>query len=335
MIEVGIFAAKAAILLFGIAVIIVLIAVIAFKANNKSELEIEPLHTKYKDLAFFLKSLTATKAEMKEEKKKLKSEKKAEGDKASDHRVFVVKFDGNLNADQVESLREEITAILMLATPKDEVVVNLESPGGVVHGYGLAASELMRIRARKIPLTVCVDKVAASGGYMMACVADKIIAAPFAILGSIGVLAQLPNLHRLLKKNDIDYKIYTAGEYKRTVTVLGEITEKGEEKFKEQLEDTHRLFKDFVASQRPKLNIDKVATGEYWYGEQAINLGLVDQILTSDDYLLQKYQASAPIYEVTWQRKQKLTEKMADVFGQALSKASNQLFEKLGTHRYP
>ena len=335
MIEVGIFAAKAAIIVLGISCVLIIIAVIAFRSGHKSELEIEPLHKKYKDLAFFLKSITGSKAEVKEEKKRRKTENKKEQDKKSENRVFVLDFNGNINADQVESLREEVSAVLMLATEKDEVVVKLESPGGVVHGYGLAASELARFKTRHVPLTVCVDKIAASGGYMMACVANKIIAAPFAILGSIGVVAQLPNFYKLLQKHDVDYKIYTAGEYKRTVTVMGEITPKGEDKFKEQLEDTHQLFKSFVAAQRPKALIDQVATGEYWYGERALKLGLVDEILTSDDYLLKKFQEGSPIYTVKWERKQKLTEKITDIFGSALEKASNQVLEKLASRRFP
>ena len=108
--------------------------------------------------------------------------------------------------------------------------------------YGLAASQMQRIRDKKLKLTVCVDKVAASGGYMMAVVADKIIAAPFAVLGSIGVLAQVPNFHRLLKKHDVDFEMLTAGKYKRTLTMFGENTDKGREKFQEDIEDTHVLF---------------------------------------------------------------------------------------------
>ena len=170
-------------------------------------------------------------------------------------------FDGDIKASAVEHLRHEITALLSLATPQDEVVVRLESGGGMVHSYGLAPRNWRRIRQAGVPLTICVDKVAASGGYMMACIGDRILSAPFAILGSIGVVAQLPNLHRLLKKHDVDFEVLTAGEYKRTLTVFGENTDKGREKFQEDLEITHELFKDFVARYRPQLAIDEVATG--------------------------------------------------------------------------
>ena len=196
-------------------------------------------------------------------------------------------FKGDISASETAALREEISAIVQVAKPNDEVLLCLESPGGVVHGYGLAASQLMRLKQHNIKLTVAVDKVAASGGYMMACVADKIVSAPFAIIGSIGVVAQIPNIHRLLKKHDVDVDVMTAGEYKRTVTMLGENTEKGKQKFQQELEETHQLFKQFVSQNRPHLDVEQVATGEHWFGQQALNLNLVDEIMTSDDLLLQ------------------------------------------------
>jgi serine protease SohB len=202
--------------------------------------------------------------------------------------VYVIDFKGSIDAHEVTSLREEISAILAVATAQDEVLLRLESPGGVVHGYGLAASQLERLRHKNIRLTVAVDKVAASGGYMMACVADRIVSAPFAIIGSIGVVAQIPNFHRLLKKNDIDVELHTAGEFKRTLTLFGENTEQGREKFREDLNETHLLFKQFVQQQRSALDIDAVATGEHWFGIQAKEKGLVDAIGTSDDLLISK-----------------------------------------------
>jgi serine protease SohB len=200
--------------------------------------------------------------------------------------LYVLDFKGSMDAHEVTSLREEITAVLAVVKPEDEVLLRLESPGGVVHGYGLAASQLQRLRDSKVRLTVAVDKVAASGGYMMACVADKIVAAPFSIIGSIGVVAQVPNFHRLLKRNDIDVELHTAGQYKRTLTLFGENTEQGREKFREDLNETHQLFKQFVHDMRPSLDIDAVATGEHWYGTQAYEKGLVDAVSTSDDLLI-------------------------------------------------
>ncbi len=224
-------------------------------------------------------------------------------------RIFVIDFHGDVRASQVENLRNEITAVLMAANEKDEIVLRLESPGGMVHAYGLASSQLERIKRKNITLTVCVDKIAASGGYMMACLADNIFAAPFAILGSVGVVAQLPNFNRLLKKNDIDYELFTAGEYKRTVTMMGENTQKAREKFQQELDDTHILFKEFVSSHRPQLNIDEVATGEHWYGRRAKEKNLVDELKTSDEYLVEACQENE-VFSVKYEKKKHVLDRI-------------------------
>ena len=230
----------------------------------------------------------AEKKAKKQEAKALKAKLKNGEKETPKPCVYVLDFKGDISASETTALREEISAIINVAKVDDEVLLRLESPGGVVHGYGLAASQLARLKQKGIKLTVAVDKVAASGGYMMACVADKIVSAPFAIIGSIGVVAQIPNIHRLLKKHDVDVDVMTAGEFKRTVTVLGENTEKGKQKFQAELEETHQLFKQFVAQNRPHLDVDKVATGEHWFGQQALALQLVDELATSDDIILEK-----------------------------------------------
>ncbi len=323
----GLFTAQTIVIVLAIASILILIALLAAKAQGKPELEIEHLDKKYKHFAKILKNATLNKDERKEEKKKEKKNLKV---KSKEHirKVFVIDFDGDIKASAVEHLRQEVTAVINVANPQDEVVIRLESPGGVVHGYGLAASQLLRLREKKIPLTICVDKVAASGGYLMSCTANKILCAPFAIIGSIGVVAQVPNLHRVLKKHDVDYKEYTAGEFKRTVSLLGEITEKGEEKFKEQLEATHRLFKGFVQKNRPNLDLTKVATGEYWYGQDALDLGLVDEIRTSDDYLLNQSDTNH-IIKVSFAKKQKLSDKISGILGQAAHSVLLKVYENL------
>ncbi|EAR59491.1 protease SohB [Neptuniibacter caesariensis] len=257
------------------------------------------------------------KAIHKEEKKKEKEEKKARKknppkvDEPRRKRIYVVDFDGDIKASEVEPLRQEISAILQLAEAEDEIVIRLESPGGMVHEYGLASSQIERIKRKELSLTICVDRVAASGGYMMACLADKLIAAPFAIVGSIGVIAQLPNFHRLLKKHDVDYEVLTAGEYKRTLTVFGENTEKGREKFVEELEETHELFKNFVHEYRPQVDIDKVATGEIWFGKQALENQLVDELMTSDQYLIDAAE-EADIFEIRYEEKKTLQDKLSE-----------------------
>ncbi|NJN48183.1 MAG: protease SohB, partial [Candidatus Competibacteraceae bacterium] len=210
-----------------------------------------------------------------------------------------------------------------LISPRDEVVVRLESAGGLVHAYGLAASQLARIKERKIGLTVAVDKVAASGGYLMACVADRIMTAPFAVVGSIGVVSQLPNFNRLLKKHDIDFELLTAGEYKRTMTLFGENTDKARLKFQEELEETHRLFKEFLRTYRSQLDLDRVATGEHWYGTQALELKLVDELRTSDDFLLEASKDAA-LYEVTYASHKPLLTRLSNLAAAALTR---QFFE--------
>lgn len=294
----GLFLAKIATVVIAIAVVAVLIVNLTQRKRQRGELRIARLSEQYKemqeDMSLALLDSHQQKLWHKAQKKKHKQEAKAAKAKAKLNapqekvtpRVYVLDFKGSMDAHEVSSLREEVTAVLAVATPQDQVVVRLESPGGVVHGYGLAASQLQRLREKQIPLTVAVDKVAASGGYMMACVADKIVAAPFSIIGSIGVVAQIPNFNRFLKNKEIDIELHTAGQYKRTLTLLGENTEEGRQKFREDLNETHHLFKDFVHRMRPTLDIELVATGEHWYGIQAQEKGLVDEVGTSDDLLL-------------------------------------------------
>lgn len=295
--EYGLFLAKIATVVIAIAVVAVLIVNLTQRKRQRGELRITRLSEQYKDMqedmSVALLDGHQQKLWHKAQKKKLKQEAKAAKAKAKQGhqetikpRVYVLDFKGSMDAHEVTSLREEVTAVLAVAKPQDQVVLRLESPGGVVHGYGLASSQLQRLREKQIPLTVAVDKVAASGGYMMACVADKIVAAPFAILGSIGVVAQIPNFNRFLKNKEIDIELHTAGQYKRTLTLLGENTEEGRQKFREDLNETHLLFKDFVKRMRPTLDIEQVATGEHWYGIQAQEKGLVDEVGTSDDLLL-------------------------------------------------
>lgn len=289
--EYGMFLAKAiTILLVMLAAAAGIVALSSRSApgRSKEHIEVKSLNDKYRELAQTLKTAmlpqAAAKKAAKEERKRRKSEAKRPDTQR--RRLFVLDFHGDIRASAVAALREEITAVLAVAQPEDEVLVRLESAGGLVHAYGLAASQLQRVKQRGIPLTVAVDKVAASGGYMMACVADRILAAPFAVLGSIGVITQLPNFHRLLKKNDIDFEQITAGDFKRTLTLFGENTDLARQKLREEVEDVHSLFKDFVTEHRPQLDIARVATGEHWHGTRALELQLVDELRTSDDYLL-------------------------------------------------
>jgi serine protease SohB len=314
--EVGLFLAQAVSVVLALLLLVLGIAVIAQrqkKGGVDGHMEVRKLHERYRHHAdTLLEALdpegakAAAKAREKADKAAAKARKKAHklarkalrkdpgkdrekgdaGDAPRERPVtFVLDFEGDLRAAAAEQLREEVSAVLAARRDGDDVILRLESPGGIVHGYGLAASQLQRLRDAGMPLTVCVDKVAASGGYMMACVAERIVAAPFAVLGSIGVVAQLPNFHRFLKKHDVDVELLTAGEYKRTLTLFGENTDKGRQKFQEELEDTHELFKAFVHENRPALDVAAVATGEIWYGRRALEAGLVDELSTSDALL--------------------------------------------------
>ncbi|MDM7860715.1 protease SohB [Alteromonas sp. ASW11-36] len=327
--EYGVFFAKAVTIVVAIIVIIASIAAQAAKQKpGKGHLSINSKSESLDELSRYaqetLLSKDQLKAHKKAEKKALKEREKAAEEKAN---LFVLDFKGSMDAHEVEGLREEITAILTVATDKDEVLVKVESGGGVVHGYGLAASQLQRIKDKGIKLTIAVDKVAASGGYMMACVADIIIASRFAIIGSIGVIAQLPNFNKILKKNDIDFEQHTAGEYKRTLTMFGENNDAGREKFREELEDVHVMFKEFVQRHRPELDINKVATGEYWYGERALDLGLIDTIQTSDDFVLEANK-SHKVYTVSYETKKTMAEKLGFGFASAVERTFMRIWER-------
>lgn len=284
----GLFLAKTLTVLLALAVLLILALRIRHQGGQGEQLEITDLNQRYRELTDALKEFSlpkkAYKAFVKAERKREKARDKA--DETPRKRLFVIEFNGDIRASEVAALRVLVTALLLEAGEGDEVLVRLDNSGGMVSEHGLAASQLARLRAKGIPLTVAVDKVAASGGYLMACVADRIIAAPFAVLGSIGVLAELPNFHRLLNRHGVDFELHTAGEYKRTLTLFGENTDEGRQKLCEQLEETHQLFKSFVGEYRPALDLERVATGEYWHGQRAVELGLVDAIQTSDDYLL-------------------------------------------------
>ncbi len=292
LLEYGLFLAKALTLVFAILAVVVGVMVFGRRDPEESSdsFRVHRLNDRYDAMREALSdSLMPRKALRKQKKAKRKEKKAAEKKQEADDRkrIFVLDFKGDIRASAVDGLRDEVTAIITSAREGDEVFLRLESPGGQVHGYGLAASQLARLREKNIKLIAAVDKVAASGGYLMASVADRIIAAPFAIVGSIGVLAQIPNFHRLLKKQSIDFEQFTAGEYKRNVTMFGENTDEHRAKLREELEDTHELFKDYVSRHRPQLELAKVATGEHWYGSQALDLGLIDEIKTSDDWLLE------------------------------------------------
>ena len=318
----SIFLAKIATIVFAILAIVGVIATFSnkTKSKEKGKLTIKKINKKFDEMTDIIQHAILTKTEAKEKKKKQKKE--AEKTNKSLPRIFVLHFNGDIKASAVTALREEITAILLTANTHDCVLCCLDSPGGMVNAYGLAASQLRRLKDANIKLIVAVDKVAASGGYMMACVADEIIAAPFSVLGSIGVVAQLPNFHRYLEKKHIDFEQLTAGEYKRTLTMFGKNTAKDREKMQEEVNDTHMLFKNFITKHRPQVDVDIVATGEHWYGTRALALKLIDAIKTSDDYILAA-KNDFDIYEIQYRIKKSLSKRISDSAQLWMSKLTN------------
>jgi serine protease SohB len=359
LIQYGMFLAKAVTIVVAIVIVVGSIAASGNrqrKTGRKGQIKVTHLNEHFDDMKDTLRHSVLAKDQLKQvhkdEKKqaKLESKEQAKADKeaakkpndvADDasnseqrkKRVYVINFTGNISADEVASLREEITAILTLAEPLDEVLLRLESPGGMVHAYGLASSQLLRIKSKQIPLTICVDKVAASGGYMMACLADRLVSAPFAIIGSIGVLVQLPNFHRVLKKNEVDYEIISAGEFKRTLTQFGEITQKGRDKVQEEVETMHDIFKAWIKEHRPSVEIDKIATGETWVGTQAKERYMVDEIKTSDDCIVGACE-EADVYEVEYELPKSLQDKIGGAFQGSVEKLFSNWVGKSTTNTF-
>ncbi|MBT0729304.1 protease SohB [Rosenbergiella nectarea] len=336
--EYGLFLAKSVTLL------VVIVALVIFIVNQRGKTKQSPgellIREPGKEFEQLQKRLELALVDPSAQKQWRKAEKQNEKARVKENKakakagtpptkpvLFLLSFKGSMDAHEVETLRKEVSAVLSVAKPGDEVLLKLESPGGVVHGYGLAASQLQRIRDQGLPLTAVVDKVAASGGYMMACVANHIVAAPFSIIGSIGVVAQIPNIHRLLKKNDIDVELHTAGQYKRTLTMLGENSEEGREKFRQDLDETHQLFKSFVADMRPNLDIDSVATGEHWYGKQALDKGLIDEISTSDALIISKMQQFR-LLSISYARRKTLLERFTQSGASVLEKAIREVWQR-------
>jgi len=333
--EYGLFLLKAITIVAAIVVVIGTAAAAGRKASHHEGLEIESLNKKYQQIASALKQAIMKKADWKAEAKAGKQRDKADAKSAEKRpRAFVIDFKGDLKASAVPSLREEVSAILEVATADDQIIVRLENYGGVVHEHGLAASQLVRIRDREIPLIVAVDKVAASGGYLMACVANKIVAAPFAILGSIGVIAQLPNFNRFMDSHGIDFEQISAGKYKRNVTIFGKNTDEDRAKLKEELEDVHSLFKGAVGTYRPDLDLDQIATGEHWYGTRAMELGLVDEIRTSDE-LLADLAKEMDLYRVAYKIRLPLQKRLLANVDSALDRVDNLRWRRHFESRLP
>ncbi|MEW6591286.1 MAG: protease SohB [Pseudomonadota bacterium] len=306
----ALFLAQAATLVVAAVALVAAVVVLSRrKARHLGEITVTDVNRQLEAAGDRIEALRLAKPAYKQLLKQRKAEGKARQHAGAQPCTYLIDFKGDIRASAVAALREEITAILQVAQPGDAVLLRLESPGGMVNRYGLAAAQLLRLRDAKLPLTALVDTVAASGGYLMAAAADKIVASPFALIGSIGVIAQLPNFHRWLQARNIDWEQFTAGQYKRTVTVFGENTDDGRAKLREELEEIHARFRDFVQQRRAQLNMDQVGTGEAWLGSQALELGLVDELATSDD-IIRAACARGRVLQVSYQRKLTLPERV-------------------------
>jgi serine protease SohB len=319
VLQYGLFAAKTVTIVLAVGILVAIAASLSRRGRQPDRLQITHLNDRYRVFRQVLEASILPRKLFKAEKKARRQERKTLRKRSAEEvekskRIFVINFRGDIRASAVSALREEVTAFLTIARPDDEVVVRLENAGGLVHDHGLAASQLQRIRSRGISLTVAVDKIAASGGYMMACVGNRIIAAPFAVLGSIGVLMQLPNFHRFLDSRGVDFELLKGGEHKRKLTVFGENSDADRASMQREIDDIHELFKDFVAEHRPQLDMAAVATGEHWYGRRALALALCDELSTSDDYLLAASQ-EAELYELVYTSKKPLASKLTAAMG--------------------
>ena len=332
--DIAAFLVKALIIVAAVGGLALLIARLARSTEPKDqEIKVLSLDDRYDEMRDAMNGALLDRRERKalakRRKKEAKAAAKARRSETPGKRLYVLGFKGDTRASAVKRLGSEIDAVLIAARPgTDEAVIRIESPGGTVTGYGLAAAEILRLRERKIRVTASVDQVAASGGYMMACAADRIVAAPFAVVGSIGVVAPVPNLHRLLRKNEIDFEEMTAGEFKRTVSVLGEITPAGREHFRGKLDATHEAFKAHVAQCRPNVDIARVANGDYWLAREGLALGLVDEIMTGDE-LLFRARDSARLYEVSTEARKTLLQQLLSGLGVAVEKAADLVTAKL------
>jgi serine protease SohB len=335
LLQYGLFLAQTVTLVAAILVVIGFGVASSRKDKGEGELVVRSLNSRYRELTDVVRRKVLPKKAFKAAMKARKAEDKTREDEGGSERrrVFVIDFHGDIKASGVAGLRKEVSAILAIARPTDEVLVRLDNQGGLVHEHGLAASQLIRIRDQGVPLTVVVDKVAASGGYMMACVANRIIAAPFSIIGSIGVLAQIPNFHQLLKEHGVEVEQLKAGRYKRTITMFGENTDADREKLTEELEEIHGLFRQMIGEHRPDMDLERLATGEHWLGRRALELGLVDELGTSDDYLIRSLE-TADLYGVAWKGPKTLQAKLAAAVEGGMAAALRGAWQSLRDSRF-
>ena len=160
------------------------------------------------------------------------------------------------------------------------ILVRIDSPGGGVAPSQEIYDALKRAREKGKPVVASIGSLGASGGYYIACAADKIVADPGSVTGSIGVIMQFPVIRDLLRKLGIDYEVIKSGEFKDIASPLRPMTDKERRLLKEVILDVYSQFVDVVAESRglPKDSVLKIADGRILSGRQAYELGLVDTL---------------------------------------------------------
>lgn len=210
---------------------------------------------------------------------------------ASGKVTAVLRFEGDTMATGRQDFARMVDEVLHNKERIQRVIVVVNSPGGGVSVYGQMFAGMERMRNAGVDVTACVDTYAASGGYLMSVPAQRIIAAPFAMVGSIGVVSEFMNFNKLLRRLGVEPMTITAGELKRTVTPLSEVTEENKAAYKAQLEAIHRQFIAVVKKYR-EVDADRVCTGNHWTAAESVELklNLVDGLATSQEYLFEANQ---------------------------------------------
>ncbi len=245
-------------------------------------------------------------------------------------RLAVLRFQGlrDLNASGDQRLSEAIDEVLVNRDHFEEAVVIIDSPGGTTHGYGHAYALLERLSASGLKVTACIDRIGASGGYLMALPADRILAGPFAIVGSVGVVAGIPNVKRLLEEKGVSYRLFVAGDKKRVVHFADDDGPEVREYMDEKLAGIHTQFLQAVEKHRgDRVKLDEVRSGDHWSAEESVEkgLGLVDELQTSAEYLLER---NREVALVMIERRVDITERFAGYLAARLSARVASLFTR-------
>lgn len=159
----------------------------------------------------------------------------------------------------------------------EAIVLRIDSPGGSVVGSDEIYQALLAIDK---PLVVSMGEVAASGGYYIACAADRVLANPGTLTGSIGVISMVPNIEELMEKIGVEVLVIKSGALKDEGSVFREMTEEEREVWQRIIDEAYDQFVGIVADGRdlPPQAVRELADGRVYTGHQALELGLVDEL---------------------------------------------------------